>query len=176
MATTWRCLECEAHYDEHFPICASCFRTGAIVPVPRRGPALLVAAEEGLGPTLASRLLRCNVKRADFHVLTRASVDTVVAYAVERKVVTAVVDSVQEGAWTAGELRHLLEVVPTLDLLVSVIQVTKEGLPAGAMALQHECDAHVAAEAMRWRLVKSRYQELAGVGADVQPRAAEAAA
>ncbi len=213
-------------------MCVSCFRSGAIVPVPRRqgaavdaqpgvsdaralarmawksieqaaypelrlgagalveasgppgsgkstfacrladavdGPALLVAAEEGISPSLAARLLRCSVKRPDFHVLTRASVDTVVGFARERKAVACVIDSVQEAAWTAADLRHLLEVVPTLDLLVAVLQVTKDGLPAGAMALQHECDVHVSVEAMTWSLIKSRYQDLAGVGGPVLP-------
>lgn len=134
-----------------------------------RGPALLVAAEEGISPSLAARLLRCNVKREDFHVLTRSTVDTVVAFAAERKIAACAIDSVQEIAWSASELRHVLEVVPTLDALVAVMQVTKAGLPAGAMALQHEADVHVTVEGMRWTLAKSRYQDLAESRSDVLP-------
>ncbi len=134
-----------------------------------KGPVLYEAAEEGISPSLAARLLRCNVKRPDFHVLTRASVDAAVAFATKQKAVACVVDSVQEAVWTAHELRHVLEVVPSLDVLVAVMQVTKAGLPAGANAYQHECDVHVRVEAMAWNLVKSRYQDLAGVGGPVLP-------
>jgi predicted ATP-dependent serine protease len=134
------------------------------------GPALLVAAEEGISPSLAARLLRCNVKRPDFHVLTRASVDAAVAFATKHKVVACVVDSVQEAVWTAQELRHVLEIVPTLGVLVAVMQVTKAGVAAGSNAFQHEADVHVRIDALSWSLAKSRYQDLAGVGGDVLPR------
>jgi hypothetical protein len=140
-----------------------------------KGPVLLVAAEEGLSPSLAARLLRCGVRRADFHVLTRASVDVAVAFAQKHKAIACVVDSVQEAVYTAHELRHVLEVVPTLEVLIAVVQVTKTGVPAGAMAYQHECDIHVCAEAMTWNLAKSRYQDLAGIGGEVLPHAKEVA-
>ena len=135
-----------------------------------RGPTLLVAAEEGLSPSLSARLLRCNIRREDFSILTRATVDTVVAFAVERKVVALALDSVQECAWSASELRHVLEVVRTLDLLVAVMQVTKTGAPAGKMALQHEADVCVTVEAMRFSLTKSRYQDLTSASGDVLPQ------
>jgi predicted ATP-dependent serine protease len=134
-----------------------------------KGPVLYVAAEEGISPSLAARLLRCGVKRADFHVLTRASVDTAVAFATKHKCVAAVVDSVQEAVWQAYELRHVLEVVTSLDVLVAVAQVTKEGAAAGSNAYQHECDVHVRVESMAWSLAKSRYQDLAGIGGTVLP-------
>jgi predicted ATP-dependent serine protease len=133
------------------------------------GPALLVSAEEGISPTLAARLARCNVRRDDFHIIERPTVDQVVELASKKKVTSLVIDSVQECAWTAAELRHLLSVIPTLDVLVAVMQVTKAGVPAGAMALQHECDVHLVVANMRWSLVKSRYQSLDGVGGDVLP-------
>jgi predicted ATP-dependent serine protease len=132
-----------------------------------KGPVLYVAAEEGISPSLAARLLRCNVQRPDFHVLTRASVDAAVAFAQTHKAVACVVDSVQEAVWTSQELRHVLEVVPSMVVLVAVMQVTKAGLPAGANAYQHECDVHARVEAMSWSLVKSRYQDLTDVGGAV---------
>lgn len=132
------------------------------------GAVLLVSAEEALGPALAARLSRCGVRRENFHVLTNASCDAVVEFARKKNVVALGVDSVTEAAWTARELRHVLEVVPSLDLLIGVLQVRKDGLPAGAVALQHESDAHVAVEGMRWSLLKSRYQVL-DVGGDVLP-------
>jgi predicted ATP-dependent serine protease len=130
---------------------------------------VLVAAEEGLAPSLAARLARCRVKRPDFGVIARASVDSVVEFALARKAVAVAIDSVQEAAWNTQELRHLLAVVPTLDLLVGVQQVTKDGQPAGLMALQHESDIQVTVESMEWSLKKSRYQDLAGVGGEVLP-------
>jgi predicted ATP-dependent serine protease len=135
-----------------------------------KGPVLYVAAEEGLSPSLAARLRRCDIKRADFHVVTRASVDVAVALATKQRCVAAVVDSVQEAVWSAQELRHVLEVVPSLDMLLAVMQVTKAGLAAGSNAFQHECDVHVRVEAMGWTLAKSRYQDLAGIGGPVLPK------
>ena len=85
-------------------------------------------------------------------------------------VVAILIDSVQEASWSAQDLRHLLAVVPTLDLLIGVQQVNKEGAPAGLMALQHEADVQVTVEAMQWSLKKSRYQDLAGVGGEVLPK------
>jgi hypothetical protein len=56
---------------------------------------------------------------------------------------------------------------------VGVVQVTKAGLPAGAMALQHEADVCVAVDGMSWALAKSRYQDLTDVGGAVLPRQKE---
>jgi len=133
-----------------------------------RGAVLYIAAEEGLSPSLAARLLRCNVKRGDFFVLTRASVDAGVGFATKHKCVAAVVDSVQEAVWTAHELRHVLEIVPSLDVLIAVAQVTKDGAAAGSNAYQHECDVHIRVESMTWSITKSRYQDL-GVSGPVLP-------
>jgi predicted ATP-dependent serine protease len=232
-ASTWRCVECGALYAEHFAVCTSCWRQGALVPLGHRlrarmdyqpgvsnaralagmalrkvehpgtyedlvlgkgalvlasgppgagksswacrlanamkGPVVYVAAEEGISPSLSARLDRCGVKRGDFHVLTRASVDFAVAFATKNKCVAAVVDSVQEAVWSAHELRHVLEVAPSLDTLIAVAQVTKAGAAAGSNAYQHECDVHVRVEAMNWTLCKSRYQDLVGVGGPVLP-------
>ncbi len=140
-----------------------------------RGPALLVYAEEGLSPSLSARLLRCNVKRQDFHIVTRASVDAAVAFARKVGAVAAIVDSVQEAAWSAHELRHVVEVCKELRLLVAVLQVTKAGAPAGSNALVHECDVHVGVDAMKWVVKKSRYQDI-GIGGDVLPSTKESAA
>lgn len=234
----FRCLECGSGYDQHYPFCARCWRSGSIVPWASRpraavdykpgyatardiarmawrtvdqgaypelalgagalvlisgppgsgkstmaarlldavkGPVLLVASEEGISPSLSARLLRVGVKRETFHVLTRATVDAVVGFAAEREVVALAVDSVTEAAWSASELRHVLEVVPSLDLLIGVLQVTKDGLPAGAMQLQHESDVHVAVEGLRWSTIKSRYGA-AGIGGEVLQARKEALA
>jgi predicted ATP-dependent serine protease len=131
------------------------------------GPVVLVAAEEGIGPSLAARLTRCRVKRDNFGIIARAGVDSVAEYAITHEAVAVVIDSVQEAAWSAHELRHLLSIVPALDLLIGVQQVTKEGTPAGLMSLQHEADIQVTVEAMQWSLKKSRYQDITNVGGEV---------
>jgi predicted ATP-dependent serine protease len=133
------------------------------------GPAVLVSAEEGISPSLAARLIRANIKRDDFHIISRASVDQVVSFACQNKAKSLVVDSVHECAWTASELRHAMSMIPSLDVLFAVLQVNKLGEPAGSMTLQHEADVLIGVEAMRWRLLKSRYQSIDGVGGEVLP-------
>ena len=132
------------------------------------GKALLVSAEEALSHSLAARLLRANIKGDDFVAVAGTSIDKIVAKARKHHAVTMVVDSVQLATWTASELRHAIEVL-RLSLLVAVSQVNKRGEPLGENALLHEADAVVSVEDMRWRLTKSRYQSLAGVGGDVLP-------
>lgn len=133
------------------------------------GPAVLVSAEEAIGPSLASRLERCAIKRADFHVLTRASVDQVVFFTKSVRAVVLVVDSIQEAVWRADDLRHVLEVVPSLEILVAVMQANKQGEPLGRNEYAHEADVRIHCESMRWRLLKSRYQPLSDVGGPVLP-------
>ena len=123
-------------------------------------PVGLVSAEEGLGPTLSARLIRCRIKREDFHVLTRATVDQVVAFIQQHKLVAIIIDSVSDISWSATELRSILEVCPSLKLLVAVLQVTKETQPAGRMALQHEADVMIKFENMKWQITKSRFQPI----------------
>ncbi len=133
-----------------------------------RGKALLVSAEEALSHSLAVRLGRANIKGDNFIAIPGMSVDSVIAKARKHQAVTMVVDSVQLATWTAAELRRAIEVL-RLSLLIAVSQVNKRGEPLGENSLLHEADAVVCVEAMRWRLTKSRYQPLAGVGGDVLP-------
>lgn len=132
-----------------------------------RGPALLVSSEEGLGPTLTARLLRCAVKRDDFHVVSRASVDAAVELARKVGAVSLVLDSVQSAVWSSDELRHVLSVVDDLAVLIAVLQVRKDNLPAGSNTFIHEADVRVRVEDGRWALAKSRYQPLGDVGGGV---------
>lgn len=135
-----------------------------------RGPALLISAEEALSPSLTARLLRANIKGDDFVAMASATVDQAVAKARQLGAVSMVVDSVQEATWTANELRHVIDLVDSLAVLVAVLQVTKAGLPAGSNQIQHEADVRVRVEAMRWSLDrKSRYQDPSDVGGDVLP-------
>ncbi|MGO9662406.1 MAG: hypothetical protein ACLP66_03745 [Polyangia bacterium] len=132
------------------------------------GTALLVSGEEGHSPTVSARLLRCNVKRDDFLVIERATVDFVVNATISRKAVSLIIDSIAESVWRPDELRHVLSLAPTLDLLIAIMQVNKAGEAAGRTAYPHEADAIVHVENMQWSLIKSRYQDL-NVGGDVLP-------
>lgn len=134
-----------------------------------KGPCLSINAEEGIAQSYAARLRRLGIKRADFHIVTRASVDIAVSYARKVGARAVLIDSVQEACWSANELRHMLEVVPEIGLLVAVMQVTKAGLPAGSNALIHECDVHIVVEQMTWTLRKSRFQQISNVGGPVLP-------
>ena len=126
------------------------------------GPVLLLSSEEPPGPTLAARLARCSVKRGDFAVVGRASVDQLVEIAARRSVVAIVVDSVQIAMFTPRDLRHLLAVLPSLQLLIAVAQENKSGIIAGKNDLIHEADVVVGIVAGgSWVLEKSRYQDVA---------------
>ena len=127
------------------------------------GPVLLVSAEEAPGPTLGERLSRCAVKRADFGIVGRASVDQIVAIAVRRKAVAIAVDSVQVSQFTPRDLRHLLAVLPDLKVLFAVSQQNKAGVVAGRNDLIHEADVVLRVEGGAWSLEKSRYQDSASM-------------
>lgn len=133
------------------------------------GPALLVSAEEGASPSLSERLRRANVKRGDFYVLPRANVEQVVSYAKRLKARSLLIDSLQVATWTSRDLRHVIDLVGSLVVVVAVLQVNKRGLPAGENAIIHELDVNIHVDAMRWTLKKSRYQ-LPGISGDVLPK------
>jgi hypothetical protein len=133
------------------------------------GPVVLQSIEESPGPSLAARLARCFVRRDDFFVVGRASVDQLVDCVRTRRAVGLAVDSVQLAAFTPEELRHLLLVLPELQVLVAVAQVNKRGRVEGRERLLHEADVAIECAEMRWSLVKSRYQPIDARGT-VMPR------
>lgn len=122
------------------------------------GPVLLVSLEEPPGPTLGARLARCAVKRADFGVVGRASVDQIATIAARRRAVGLVIDSVQIGMFSPRDLRHLLAVLPDLQVLFAVSQQNKQGTVAGRLDLTHEADVVVRLDGGEWSVEKSRYQ------------------
>jgi predicted ATP-dependent serine protease len=125
---------------------------------------VLQSVEEAPGPSLHARLHRCRVRRADFAIAGRASVDQLADVVRDQRAVGLVVDSVQIAAFTPEELRHLLLVLPTLRVVVGVAQVNKAGRIEGRERLLHEADVAIQCEALHWALTKSRYQptELGG--------------
>ncbi|MGH7297910.1 MAG: hypothetical protein ACRELB_23420, partial [Polyangiaceae bacterium] len=124
-----------------------------------KAPVLLLSVEEPPGPSLAARLLRVGVRRDDFAVVGQASVDQVVALLRQSKAAALCIDSVQRAVFSPREVRHLLNVVSSLGLVVATSQVNREGEVRGGEEYGHECDVIVQVEAMGWRLTKSRYQE-----------------
>lgn len=113
-----------------------------------------------MGPTLSARLLRAGVKRADFFVTGRISVDQVVGLIRKVKATALGIDSIQPALFTPRDLRHLLVTVEPLELIVATSRVNKDGRMYGTRDLEHEADAVIEVEAMRWKLTKSRYQDI----------------
>ncbi len=123
-------------------------------------PVVLQSVEEAPGPSLHARLSRCHVRRDDFTIIGRASVDQIADVVRSRRAVALAVDSLQLAALSAEELRHFLLVLPTLRVVVAISQVNKSGRMEGRERLAHEADIVVYIEAMRWCLEKSRFQEV----------------
>ncbi len=126
-----------------------------------RGAVVYFSAEEKLGPTLAARLERCGVRRADFHAVGQASVDELVTYCREVRAVALVVDSIPMTSFRPEDLRRLLEACG-VDVLVYVLHATKENAAAGLNAYLHEADVVVEVSALAWTVRKSRYQATDG--------------
>jgi hypothetical protein len=122
----------------------------------------LLSLEEPPGPSLGDRLLRVGVRRDDYGVVGRASVDQVVALLRRSRAVALGIDSVQRSMFTPREVRHLLNVIPTLALVACVSQVNAEGEVRGGEEYGHEADLLLDVADMRWRVLKSRYQESGG--------------
>ena len=125
-----------------------------------RGSVVLASIEEPPGPSLGARLIRAGVKRETFLVVGRATVDQLVEIVRANDAVGLVVDSVQPSDYSPRDLRHLLAVLPKLEVIFAVAQVNAAGRIAGVRALEHEADVVIECEAMRWRLMKSRYQPI----------------
>ncbi len=123
------------------------------------GAVLLSSQEEPPGPTLASRLSRAAVKRSDFVVIGRSTIDQIAQIAQARKVVGMAIDSVQVGLFSPRDLRHLLAILPDLQVLIGIAQENKLGTVAGKNELLHEADVVIDVADGQWRLEKSRYQE-----------------
>lgn len=129
------------------------------------GPVVLLSHEEPIGPTLAGRLQRVGVKRDDFHIVSRATVDQLVELLQETKATALGIDSLQPAMLTGRDCRHLLTVVPMLHVVFATAQVNKEGQIAGVKSVEHETDVVLQVEALRWTVTKSRYQPNGASGA-----------
>jgi hypothetical protein len=135
-----------------------------------RTPVLLVSVEEPGGPSLALRLARVGVKRDDFFVCSRGSIDQVASIVRDNKVAAVGVDSVQRAMFEPRDLRHLLLTLPPLVVLFATSQVNKQGDIRGTEELRHEADVVLEVDEMRWTVSKSRYEEPGASGDVLSPR------
>ena len=123
-------------------------------------PVALWASEMGIGPSVAALFSRCGVRRPNFSVLGRSSLDAVHAQMQRTGSVALGIDSVQSAEIAPEDARHLLAVTPQLRLVVAISQINKAGESYGPMKWPHEADVIIRIEDMRWHLEKSRYQPL----------------
>lgn len=122
------------------------------------GPVGLLSIEEPPGPTLAGRILRVGVRRADFHIWGRMTVDQLAEKLRGTKAVALGIDSIQPAMLTVRDVRHLLAVIPTLAAVVATAQVNGEGAIAGVREVEHGADVTIDVVKMTWAIRKSRYQ------------------
>jgi len=124
------------------------------------GAVVYYAAEESLG-TLGERLKRAGVTRENFYVVGRCSVDELAEVCAKSKAHALVIDSLNETAFTTGEVRTFIDNTK-IPLCLAVLQVPKDkDSPLGnASDLLHEADVLVKVAYQRWEVFKSRYQEL----------------
>ena len=132
------------------------------------GAVVYFSAEEKLGPTLAARLERCGVTRADFHAIGQASIDELCMFGINARAIALVVDSIQMTNIRPEDLRRLLEAARVRSLLY-VLHATKANEAAGSNAYLHEADVVVSVADMRWTVTKSRYQPTDGNSFSVLP-------
>lgn len=123
-----------------------------------KGTTLLLSVEEPNGPSLADRFARLAIKRDDFMIASRATVDQIASIVREHKVVALGIDSVQRSTFVARDLRHLLATLHSLTMLFAVSQVNRDGATRGGPELEHEGDVTIDVEELRWTVRKSRYQ------------------
>ncbi len=125
------------------------------------GPVVLASFEEGLGPSLAARLARCGATREDLHVVGgQCTIDQLAELVQKRRAVALAVDSYQVAnpPIRPRDLRHLLAISSSLQILVTVAQNNKLGAIAGRNDLAHEGDVVIECCGMEWSIIKSRYE------------------
>lgn len=138
------------------------------------GAVILGSYEEPPGPSLGERLGRLAIRRADFVVTGRASIDQLGALVRARKAVALGIDSAQASGLSAEDLRRLLTVTGLRALFV-VSQQNKAGKIEGRQSLPHEADVVIAAADLRWRIEKTRYSPIGIEGAVLEAPQTETA-
>jgi Predicted ATP-dependent serine protease len=121
------------------------------------GPTVLLSIEEGLNPSLSSRLNWLGVTSKDFHVWSGGHLDNLVAQLKSVKPVALGIDSLNVSQLLPSELRKI-QSAAKIPLVFCSQQITKVGLPAGYNSWSHEADVIFRIENMEWIIEKSRYQ------------------
>jgi predicted ATP-dependent serine protease len=141
-----------------------------------QAPSLLVSVEEPAGPSLAERLARVGAKDERMLVCSRATVDQIAAIVRQRNVVALAIDSVQRAMFEARDLRHLLQVLPSLAVVIAISQINRDGDVRGGEELAHEADVVVEIAALTWTVRKSRYQPSGASGSVLSAQSPTASA
>jgi len=135
-------------------------------------PVLLVSAEESPGPALARRLVLAGMGgRGDVSVVRQLDAGAMADEAAKGGAI--VVDSVTATWLQSSDLRALCDA--GANLVLGVVQVTKDNRMAGPRALEHEADLVIRVEDGHWTVTKSRFGPAAvtgsirGVAKDDQP-------
>jgi len=122
------------------------------------GPVVYISLEEEHGPTVSMRLDRLGIKRADFIVVGRATVDELADVCRSAKAEIAAIDSIGMSSLAPQQLRPFMQAAG-LKALMFAQQVTKSGQAAGRNEFKHEADVVIHVANYTWALEKSRYQD-----------------
>lgn len=121
-------------------------------------PTMLLSVEEPSGPSLQARMARVGAKDDQLLICSRASVDQLVEIVRKHKIAALAVDSVQRAMFEARDLRHLLNVLPSLQVVFAISQINSRGDVRGGQELAHEADVLLEVADLQWVVEKSRYQ------------------
>lgn len=121
------------------------------------GPVVAVMAEEALGPAVGERLARLAIRRDDFVIVGRSSIDDLARTVREHRARALLIDSFSATSLLPNDARHLLQRLG-LHALLGVLQVNKQGDMAGRQEWAHEADVVLRVEEGRWHVDKTRFQ------------------
>lgn len=126
----------------------------------RDGPVLYDSLEEGTGDSIRLRLKRLEILKDDLFFGQCRTYQDIEEDLDEIRASTYILDSI-----TVSNLlpRDLLRLSRERSLMViAVNQVTKAGLGAGSMELQHDADILIETDNGKWMVSKNRFGELTG--------------
>jgi predicted ATP-dependent serine protease len=124
-------------------------------------PSAFVSLEQRHGAALGEQLRRLEIRSRELTVFTPPlGIDDIFGACDANNLV--VIDSVSVSSFTTSDLRSMAERV----IVVGILQSTKDGSFRGSQSWLHEADVCIECDSMRWRVSKSRYEEI-GKGGDV---------
>lgn len=124
-------------------------------------PSAFVSLEQRHGVALGEQLRRLEIRSKELTVFTPPlGIDDVFGACDSNNLL--VIDSVTVSTFTPADLRAMAERV----IVVGILQSTKDGSFRGSQTWLHEADVCIECESMRWRVSKSRYEEI-GQGGEI---------